>query len=74
MRLMIMKSFITSHFGCCPLIWMFHSRPLDNKINSIHERALRTTYNDRKSTFDQLFNKNFKKNFMVQKNNKYVRC
>ena len=57
MGLIIMKSFITSHFGCCLLIWMFHSRPLDNKINSIHERALRTTYNDRKSTFDELFNK-----------------
>ena len=37
---MIMKSFITSQFGYCPLILMFHSRTL-NKINSIHEGALR---------------------------------
>ena len=35
-RRMIMKSFITSQFGYCPLIWMFHSRALNNKINSIH--------------------------------------
>ena len=28
----------------CPLIWMFHSRRLNNKINSIQERALRITY------------------------------
>ena len=32
----LMKSFITSQFGYCPLIWMFHSRALNNKINSIH--------------------------------------
>ena len=50
----LMKSFITSQFGYCPLIWMFHSRALNNKINSIHERALRITYNDKNSTFQQL--------------------
>ena len=49
-----MKSFITSQFGYCPLIWMFHSRRLNNKINSIHERALRITYQDRMSTFQEL--------------------
>ena len=31
----IMKSFVTSQFSYCPLIWMLHSRRLDNKINSI---------------------------------------
>ena len=56
-RRVIMKSFITSQFGYCPLIWMFHSRALNNKINSIHERALRITYNDSKSTFEELLNK-----------------
>ena len=35
-RIIIMKSFVTSQFGYCPLIWMFHSRRLNNKINSIH--------------------------------------
>ena len=43
----IMKSFIESQFGYCALIWMFHSRGLNNKINRIHERALRITYNDK---------------------------
>ena len=56
-RWVIMKSFITSQFGYCPLIWMFHSRALNNKINSIHERALRITYNDNQSTFEELLNK-----------------
>ena len=36
---------------------MFHSRALFNKINSIHERALSITYNDSKSTFEELLNK-----------------
>ena len=38
-----MKAFAESQFGYCPLIWMFHSRGLNNKINRIHERALRIT-------------------------------
>ena len=67
---LIMKAFITSQFGYCPLIWMFHSRALNNKINSIHERALRIIYNDRTSTFEELLNKDnsvsiHHKNFQV---------
>ena len=45
-RITIMKTFVTSQFWCCPLIWMFDSRRLNNKINSIHERALKITYQD----------------------------
>ena len=30
---------------------MFHSRKQNHRINSIHERALRVTYQDYKSTF-----------------------
>ena len=56
-RIIIMKSFVTSQFGYCPLIWMFHSRRLNSKINSIHERALRITYQDQISTFQELLNK-----------------
>ena len=41
-----MKAFITSKFSYCPLIWMFHSRNLNNKINRIHERALRLVYHN----------------------------
>ena len=52
-----MISFITSQFGYCPSIWMFHNRTLNDKINSIHERALRITYNDRKSCFEELLRK-----------------
>ena len=37
----IMKAFAESQFGYCSLMWRFHSRRPNNKINRIHERALR---------------------------------
>ena len=49
-----MKSFIMSHFRYCPLIWMFHDRATNNRINKIHERALRIVYRDIESTFNEL--------------------
>ena len=36
---------------------MFHSRRLNNKINSLHERALRITYQDNMSAFQELLNR-----------------
>ena len=36
------------------LVWMFHSWSLDNKMNRIHEKALRIIYNDRPSSFKEL--------------------
>ena len=36
---------------------MFHSTSLNNKINSFHERALRITYGDRSSSFENLLKK-----------------
>ena len=50
------KAFIESQFGYCPLIWMFHHRTLNNKINKLHERALRLVYNDHNSSFNELLN------------------
>ena len=49
--------FVTSQFGYCPLIWLFHSRRFNNKIDAIHERALRITYQDYISIFQELLNK-----------------
>ena len=53
-RKKIMESFILSHFGYCPLVWMLHSRKLNHRINRIHERALRIVYKDHKSSFKEL--------------------
>ena len=49
-----MKAFVTSQFGYCLLVWMFHRRGLNNKINSLHEKALRITYSDKSSSFQEL--------------------
>ena len=53
---MLMKSFFESQFSYCPLVWMFCSRTLNNRINKLHERALRIVYRDDISTFKQLLN------------------
>ena len=57
----IMKALAESQFGYCPPIWMFHSRELNNKTNRIHEKALRITYKDKFSIFQELLEKDIKK-------------
>ena len=56
-RRIVMKTFAESQFNYCPLIWMLHSRTLNNKINCLHERALRIVYSDYKSSFHTLLEK-----------------
>ena len=53
-RRLIFKAFIISQFNYCPLVWMFHTKQLNNRINSLHEKALRVTYQDRYSSFSEL--------------------
>ena len=53
----IMKTFIQSQFNYCPLVWMFHNRTLNYKINKLHERALRLVYKDENLTFQELLDK-----------------
>ena len=53
-RKTVMKTFIVSHFGYCPLVWMLHSRKLNHRINRLHERALRIVYRDDISSFEDL--------------------
>ena len=50
----IMKAFIESQFQYCPLVWMFHNRAINSRINKLHERALRLVYKDEQYTFQQL--------------------
>ena len=52
-----MKAFIELQFGYCSVVWMFHSRNLNNEINRIHERASRITYNDKSPSFQKLLEK-----------------
>ena len=53
----LFKSFFESQFKYCPLVWMFHNRRTNNKINRLHERALRLIYNDYTTTFIELLEK-----------------
>ena len=52
-----MKAFVESKFGYCPLVWMLRSRTLNNRINKLHERALRLVYKHDDCTFEELVEK-----------------
>ena len=56
-RKLLMNAFFTSQFSYCQLIWMYHSRSNNRKINMVHERCLRIVYNDKQSSFTELSNK-----------------
>ena len=53
----LMKIFVESQFGYCPLIWMFHRRKLNSNINHLQERSLRIVYNDYITLFEDLLKK-----------------
>ena len=51
----LMKVFVTFQFFYCPVVWMFYSRALNNRINKIHEKALKIVYkNETFLSFDNL--------------------
>ena len=53
----LLSSFIESQFSYCPLLLMFCSRALNDRINRIQERALRLVYLDYTSSFEELLEK-----------------
>ena len=53
-RKILLKAFVESQFGYCPLTWMFHGRRANSKINHIHERALRIVYKNNVLLFEEL--------------------
>ena len=56
-RKLLFNTFVRSQFAYCPLVWMFHDRNINNRINSLHERALRLVYRDVESSFTELLEK-----------------
>ena len=56
-RRFVIKTFAFSQFNYCPLVWMCHSKKLNNKINRLQKRALRIVYHDKSPTFYQLLEK-----------------
>ena len=56
-RKLLINSFFISQFNYCPLVWMCHSRLMNNKINRLHEKCLRIVYSDKTSSFEELLDK-----------------
>ena len=54
---LLINSFFMPQFNYCQLIWTCHNRTKNNKINRLHERFLRLLYNDKKSSFHDLLEK-----------------
>ena len=54
----LMNAFFKARFNYCPIVQMFHSRSLNNKINRFHEHCLRIIYNNERSHFEELLVKN----------------
>ena len=61
------KTFLCSQFGYCPLLWTFQSKKLNNRVNSLRERALRVVYSDYNATFSELLS-NDKSVIIYQRN------
>ena len=51
---LICKSYITSCFDYCPLIWMFCNKTLHQLIVTTHKRALRAVEMDFSATYEEL--------------------
>ena len=62
-----MNAFFSSQFGYCLLVWMFHNRKHNNKINRLQKRMLRIVYKDYKSSFAELLSED--KSFAVHHKN-----
>ena len=49
-----MNFFIRSQFDYCPLLWMFHDRANNSKLNCIHEGVLRLVCKYSESELEKL--------------------
>ena len=64
----LMKAFITSQFPYCLLVRMFHCRTMNNRINTLHEIALRRVYTNKPNlSFDDLLKED--KSVKIHQNN-----
>ena len=54
---LLYNSFILTNFNYCPLIWMFCGKTPNDKVNSVHKRALRVLLNDYTSSLEELLHR-----------------
>ena len=65
-RRIFLNVFIESQFKYCPVIWMFRGVQINDKINKLHERALRIVYNDTVTSFENLLIKDKSLRFRIK--------
>ena len=58
-RRLLVNAFFYSQFKYCQLLWIYHNRTNNNNTNRLHERCLRLIYNHKKSSFDDLLEKDW---------------
>ena len=56
-RIILMNEHFKVQCNYCPVLWMFHTRSLNNKINCLNDRCLRVIANDRSSPPEVLLGK-----------------
>ena len=71
-RKLFLNLSVTSKSLYCPIVWMFHSRRLNNNFNSIYEWALRIIYQDYTSSFTELLSKDSSLTFHQRNSQKLV--
>ena len=67
MKRVLMKVFTESQFSYWPLIWMFHSRGVNNKTNHLHERSMPIVYKDNIISFEDLLKRD--RSFTIHQRN-----
>ena len=56
-RRLLMNSIYKTQFNYGPLVWICHSHESNREIDRLHERCLRTIYNHKQSSFNELLEK-----------------
>ena len=51
------NTFVMSKFNYCPLIWMYHGKTSNNRIDHVQKRALRILHNDFNMPFEVLLSR-----------------
>ena len=56
-RWMLIKTFFSFQFNCCPVIWIFSNRALNNEIFRLYRRCLRVIYKGKNFNIEELLEK-----------------
>jgi hypothetical protein len=66
-KIILYHSFVSSHFGYCPLIWMFCGKTANAKVEKVHKRALCAVYNNFNLSYKEALERG--KHFSIHRRN-----